>query len=251
MPRLGRALRQPVIYVRGSEVSGSIIGTGAVTALNAWVAGEGAYTEGPPIGTGAVTAANATTGTFVDPELVTGSETIEGTGAVAALNAAVEGSGTEAITGTGAVTAVNASVAGVGGLQISGTGAVTAPNGAVAGTGSETISGTGAVATTKASMSAFGAVFLMVHLTATYRARASGTAARGKVSFRLTDEIDGVAARVRHRLNLSEGTFTVSLPVKTGGVDYRVVEEIVGSETRPYTITLLDTPLDQDLADLN
>ena len=96
---------------------------------------------------------------------------------------------------------------------------------------------------------------LRVVLTATYHNRADGDPARGKVSFRLSDEIrDAVdnitAARVRHRANLRDGAFTVNLPVKAGGVAYVVVEEIEGADKRRFTITIPATPASQTLAEV-
>lgn len=97
---------------------------------------------------------------------------------------------------------------------------------------------------------------LRVYLTATYQDRANGDPARGKVTFKLTDEIRDaigniIAARVRHKAHLRDGTFTIPLPVKTGGVDYVVVEEIVGADKRQYTVTIPATPATTSLAEVS
>lgn len=94
-----------------------------------------------------------------------------------------------------------------------------------------------------------------ISLTGTFRARADGTPAKGRVTFKLTDEIrdgsgDLISPRVRHTSNLNNGAFTISLPVASGGSGYAVVEKIEGAEDRSYTITIPASPSSQTLAEV-
>ena len=94
--------------------------------------------------------------------------------------------------------------------------------------------------------------FTSVTLTGSYANRTDGTPARGYVSFQLAAPlINGttIAPAVEEKVHLTNGAFTINLPVKLGGVSYRVFEEIAGAE-RNYVITLQNTPAAQDLATL-
>lgn len=101
--------------------------------------------------------------------------------------------------------------------------------------------------------------FTSVTLTGSYADRANGDPARGYVSFQLSNALlnDGViAARVKEKVHLTDGSFTINLPATndTGttpvGATYEVVEHIDGASENTYSIELVYTDTTQDLADI-
>ena len=190
--------------------------------------------------------------------VVSGQISIDATGAITIVSSEIEGSvvsGQISVGGTADITVVSSLREAISGaLSVSGVGDITIVSAVTEiVSGALSVAGVASITIVSASINADG--MLRVVLTATYHARASGAAARGKVHFRLADEIRDAAgnitaARVRHRANLSDGAFTISLPVATGGVDYVVVEEIGGAEKRQFTVTIPATPATQTLAEV-